>query len=185
MKLLCKDYIFDPLLKQISINVSDSISLANVVLITNVTTNTIIYNFASPILGGSMQNNILTLDYDTTLMSVANELQIFLDINGSPASEDTVVALKEQIILMKRLLMLLNPIATQDSASRQRVVIDNITAGSVTVAQATASSLNANVGTVASVTNIAGIGGVDPRFQFIDSARVAYSTSIRSNLKSS
>jgi hypothetical protein len=57
--------------------------------------------------------------------------------------------------------------------------------GTVTVAQATAASLNATItGTVAvsAVSNIAAIGGVDPRFQFIDAARVAYATGIRANL---
>ena len=173
MRLLCKDYTFDPALKQISITLEDQVTLANVLLITNVTAKVVVYNFANPLLGGAMQNNILTLDYDTTSMAPSDELQVFLDVDGSPASEATVTALKEQIALMKRLLMLLNPIATQDLSNRQRVVVD-----SAVVTQATASSLNANIG------NISLYGGVDPRFQFLDTARIAYSTSIRSNLKS-
>lgn len=193
MKLLCKDYTFNPVLKTISIDLTDQVTLANVLLITNVTSNIIIYNFANPLLGGSMQNNILTLDYDTTSMSLSDELQIFLDIDGAPSSEATLSALNEQIALMKRLLMLLNPIATQDSANRQRVLVDNILGGSVivsqgtasnlnaTVSQSTASNLNANIGIV---SNIAGYGGSDPRFHLLDTARIAYSTSIRSNLKS-
>lgn len=172
MRLLCKDYTFDPALKQISITLTDQVTLANVLLITNVTTNVVIYNFANPVLGGSMQNNVLTLDYDTTLMSPSDELQIFLDIDGSPASEDTVSALKEQVALMKRLLMILSPVATQDSSNRQRVVVD-----AAVVSQATPGNLNANIG------NISLYGGVDARFQFLDTARIAYSTSIRSNLK--
>ena len=172
MRLLCKDYTFDPALKQISITLTNQVTLANVLLITNVTTNVVIYNFANPILGGSMQNNVLTLDYDTTLMLPSDELQIFLDIDGSPASEDTVSALKEQVALMKRLLMILSPVATQDSSNRQRVVVD-----SATVSQATAANLNANIG------NVSLYAGVDGRFQFLDTARIAYSTSIRSNLK--
>jgi DNA-binding transcriptional regulator YbjK len=174
MRVLFKEYTFDPILKQITFNSSDLIELPNVLLITNVTSNVVIYNFASSALGGSLSQNVLTLDYNTAAMASTDELQIFLDLYGSPASEPTLAALNDQIALMKRLLQLLNPIATQDSANRQRVVVE----GSTIVAQASAANLNANVG------NIASLGGVDARFQFLDQARTTYATSIRSNLKS-
>ena len=55
-------------------------------IITNVTDNVIIYNFASPGLGGttsynaSIDHTTLTLDYDTSSMSSDDSLQIFLDV---------------------------------------------------------------------------------------------------------
>lgn len=173
MKVLYQDYSFDALNKQITFTGTDTIELANVLLITNVSVNTIIYNFANPAAGGSMAGNVLTLDYDTTSMNNTDSLQIFLDIYGSSASEATLEALNNQIALMKRLLVLLNPIATQDSLNRQRVVVENT---AVIVTQSTASSLNTNTGLIA---------GIDPRFQFLDAARLTYAAGIRRNLISS
>jgi hypothetical protein len=53
-------------------------------LVTNVTDNIIIYNFADASKGGtsiySNQETTLTLDYDTSAMSDTDELQIFIDV---------------------------------------------------------------------------------------------------------
>ena len=57
----------------------------SLLLITNVTDNVIIYNFAGSGLGGttsytnSTHKTVLTLDYDTSSMSASDELQIFVD----------------------------------------------------------------------------------------------------------
>ena len=153
------------------------LELQNVALITNVTTNTVIYQFNKSGFGGSLTGLILTLDYDTSAMSDSDDLQIFIE--GDFIRSDT----NESIILLRRIAQLLSPIATQDSNQRQRVTVEVMP--TVTVAQATAASLNATVtGTVAvsAVSNIAAIGGVDPRFQFVDAARTAYATGIRANL---
>lgn len=129
----------------------------------------------------------------------ASDSQYILNASGTTINPST----DESIILLRRIAKLLEPIAVQDSAQRQRITVENSTVTvtqataanlnavvsqatatnlNATVSQATASNLNANVGTVTSVTNIAGLGGVDPRFQFIDAARIAYSTGIRNNL---
>lgn len=100
-------------------------------------------------------------------------------------------ATDESILLLRRMVKLLDSIATVDSQNRQRVTIDAVpvtiavsqptaTALNVTAVQPTATLLNANVNTV---TNIAGYGGVDPRYQFIGAARLAYANGIRANLK--
>ena len=98
-----------------------------------------------------------------------------LNENGTTINPAT----DESILLLRRMVKLLDSLATVDVQNRQRVTID---AAPVTIAvsQPTATLLNANVNTV---TNIAGYGGVDPRYQFIDAARVAYATGIRANLK--
>lgn len=131
----------------------------------------------------------------------ASDSQYILNASGTTINPST----DESIILLRRIVKLLEPLAVQDSSQRQRISLDAATAtvtvaqGSAvnlnatvaqatatnlnaTVSQGTASNLNANVGTVGSVTNIAGLGGVDPRFQFIDQARIAYSNGIRNNL---
>jgi hypothetical protein len=91
----------------------------------------------------------------------ASDSQYILNASGTtinPATDETV-------LLLRRMVQLLTPIATQDAQQRQRVVID---AGTLTL--------------VSTVSNISGLGGVDPRFQFIDQARNAFANGIRQNL---
>ena len=90
MKELIKDYIFDPTNKNVVFNNYDKIDLERVLLITNVTDNVIIYNFANPVAGGHVvNNNILNLQYDTTTMSNTDKLQIFYEVDAAPAKEAT------------------------------------------------------------------------------------------------
>jgi hypothetical protein len=56
-------------------------------LVTNVTSNTIIYNFADNSLGGVVLGNVLTLNYNTTIMNNADNLQIFYEDGIFPASQ--------------------------------------------------------------------------------------------------
>lgn len=79
MKILITNYTFDASEKTITFGDYGSIVLDSVLLITNVTDNIIIYNFANPSLGGSVATNVLTLDYDTTSMSDTDDLQIFYE----------------------------------------------------------------------------------------------------------
>lgn len=94
-------------------------------------------------------------------------------LNLLNASGDTInPATEEALILLRRMVKLMEPIATQDSQQRQRVTLDAITGG-ITLGA---------VSTISTVSNIAGLGGVDPRYQFIDQARNAYANGIRQNL---
>lgn len=159
MKILFEDYTFNAASKQITFDTTSTIGLEQLLVITNVTTNTIIYNFADPSAGGAIANNVLTLDYNTTSMSDTDKLQIFLDNLDTPAADETV-------ILLRRLVKLSEPLATQDSAQRQRIAVEIIP----TI-------------TVGTLNNIAAYGGVDPRYQFIDAARLTYAQGIRNNLQ--
>ena len=80
MKALAKKYIFDASAKTVTFTGDVVFTLDQILLITNVTDNLIIYNFADPACGGSITNNILTLDYDTTGMSDMDVLQVFVDV---------------------------------------------------------------------------------------------------------
>jgi hypothetical protein len=170
MKVLYQDYNFNASSNQITFNTTENISLSNVLLVTNVTDNVIIYNFADPLLGGTISNNILTLTYNTTTMSNTDSLQIYLDLYGAPATEETLLVLQDQNDLLRRLLQLVAPLSTQDANQRQRVSID-------------ASNTNLNIGTVTTLSNTQAYGGVDGRFQFADSARLTYAQGIRRNLQ--
>lgn len=76
MKKLITNYTFDASEKTITFNGYTTISLSRILVITNVTDNLIIYNFADPTAGGTVASNVLTLDYDTTAMSDTDTLQI-------------------------------------------------------------------------------------------------------------
>ncbi len=160
MKVLLPDYTFNATAKTITFNTTESVSLNRVLIITNVNTNTIIYNFANPLQGGIITNNVLTLDFDTTSMSNTDSLQIFLDLYGSPSTETTSVSTNESIKLLRRLVKLAEPLATQDSLQRQKVIVEGMS------------------GTVGITT----FASIDLRFQFMEAARISYATGIRAKI---
>jgi len=183
MKVLFQDYTFTPSLKQIRFNTTDTVYLENVLLITNVSTNTIIFNFANPAQGGSISNNLITLTYDTTSMSSSDRLQIFLDLKGSPATETTLQDVKDQVALLKRLLKVSDSLSVVDAAQRQRVTVDSIASGLTlgTVTTVGTVSTVTTVNGVASVTNIAANAGMGSE-QYLNIARNTYANSIRNKL---
>lgn len=77
MKKLITNYTFSASTKQITFTDYATISLSSVLLITNVTDNIIIYNFADS--GGAVSGNVLTLTYNTASMDNGDKLQIFYD----------------------------------------------------------------------------------------------------------
>ena len=158
MKVLFQDYTFNAATKQITFNTTDVVSLNQVLVITNVTDNVIIYNFADAAKGGTITNNVLTLTFDTTSMSNTDSLQIFLDLYGTPSTDDSVV-------LLRRLIQLLTPIATQDQSQRQRIAVDTMP--------------TISVGTL---TNLAAYSGIPSSAPIIDQARNTFANGIRQNL---
>lgn len=72
MKIKIKTYAFDKTAKTVTFGDYASIKLDGILLITNVTRNIIIYNFANPALGGTVATNVLTLAYDTSAMVSGN-----------------------------------------------------------------------------------------------------------------
>ena len=95
MKALIPNYTFNPASQQVTFDEYTSIDLNRVLLITNVTDNVMIYNFANPSLGGSVSSNVLTLDYNTTSMSSTDSLQIWYDDGLTPSSNEVLDALYE------------------------------------------------------------------------------------------
>jgi hypothetical protein len=112
-------YIFDPAAKTITFaGLQYTITLANILLITNTTANTIIYNFADPTNGAvSFANNVLTLDYNSVSMNATDALQIYIDVESYEESLAT---------LLRRMNKLLESNAVVDSKLRQRVTIEAI-----------------------------------------------------------
>ena len=121
MKILFEDYTFNAATQQITFNTTETITLERLLIITNVTDNLIIYNFADPNLGGTITNNVLTLNYNTTTMSNTDRLQIFIENQLTPASEESLQYLQDQAALLSRMVKLLEPSSRQDSAGRQQI----------------------------------------------------------------
>jgi hypothetical protein len=121
MKILFEDYSFNASAKQIRFNTTSVIGLEQLLIITNVTDNIIIYNFADPSAGGTISNNVLTLDYNTVSMSNTDSLQIFIDSLLSPASDETLQYLSDQTVLLRRMVKLLEPSSVQGTSGRQQV----------------------------------------------------------------
>ena len=136
MKKLISNYIFDASARTVQFADYTSIDLESLLLITNVTDNKIIYNFANPSRGGGVNGNTVTLIYDTTSMSDTDALQIYYDDGKEAASETSILALEDILDYLKVLVSNTKVLATQDPSQRQRVVIDNalaIGSGTITV----------------------------------------------------
>lgn len=84
MKKLITGYQFlasNKLVNFTEYNAQNPVALENLLLITNVTDNIIIYNFADSTAGGSINSTSgFLLTYDTTSMDNSDKLQIFYDI---------------------------------------------------------------------------------------------------------
>jgi hypothetical protein len=79
MKIIVTNYTFDKTAKTVTFTDYGSISLDHILLITNVTRNIVIYNFADSTKGGTVATNVLTLTFDTSAQANTDKLQIFYD----------------------------------------------------------------------------------------------------------
>jgi len=99
-------YTFDKVNKTITFS-GFNCSLDGLLMVTDVTNNTIIYQFNDPAKGGSLVNNTLTLDYDTNVVAFSNNdnLQIFYwseAPQGVTLSEiDSLIARRDLSILRR------------------------------------------------------------------------------------
>lgn len=81
-QLIGKDigsYAFDKTAKTITFS-GVTITQEQILLVTNTTSQIIIYSFADSSIGGSLTGSVLTLTYDTSGMSNTDKLQIYIDI---------------------------------------------------------------------------------------------------------
>ena len=125
MKKLIQNYDFNAVAKTITLNDYSLVNLEGLLLVTNVTDNKIIYNFADSNLGGVVTGNIITLTYNTASMDNGDLIQIFYDDGLNPASEDTAQSLESMIDYLKLIFQNTKVLSTQDINQRQRVVVEN------------------------------------------------------------
>lgn len=79
MKILITNYTFNAASRTVTFLGYSRILLDSILIITNVASNTIIYNFAGTGKGGTVSGNVLTLDFDTSAMSNSDPLQIYYE----------------------------------------------------------------------------------------------------------
>ena len=72
-------YSFNAATRQVTLTGLSTLNLEQVLLITNVTSNIVIYQFNSSSLGATIASNVLTLVYNTTGQSNTDKLQIIID----------------------------------------------------------------------------------------------------------
>jgi hypothetical protein len=177
MKLIYENYSFNPTSKTVTLIEASGLSLENILLITNVSSGTIIYNFADSVCGGTYDpiTSTLTLNFDTTQMNSSDKLQIFVDDGSLSATEQSVVELQEHTLLLRRLLKLLESNATVDSAQRQKVTIDSGTLPTVTTVT--------TVSTVTTATTLNQLGSVPTIENQIQWSRNLWANSLRNKLE--
>ena len=192
-------YTFNPGAKTVTFsNLQQALTLANILLITNTTANTIIYNFADPTTGAiSFNNNILTLDYNTSSMNSSDILQIYVDVESYEESLHT---------LIRRMNKILESNSVVDLQQRQRITIDALRTsatattdltGTIPVSGTVTATVNnsitnqilpsssSNPYSLSAATSAAGIimeGPVHQIWRIIDDSRSLYSNAIRSKL---
>jgi hypothetical protein len=79
MKKLITNYTFAAVAWTVRLDDYTTILREGILLITNVTDNVIIYNFADPLKGGTVVGNVITLTHDTSLMDNGDDLQVLYD----------------------------------------------------------------------------------------------------------
>lgn len=161
MNVKIDNYRFDKTTHTVTFTDYDVIRLERVALITNVANNIIIYNFASPSLGGTVVGNVLTLDYDTSTMSNDDQLQIIYDDSNVPLLSQ----LLESVKLLFRVMA--NPPWVDKSSNQMRAQVT----GSLTTA-----------GTVSTVTTITNFGSYPAQQGVIDQNRASWSVLVRGRI---
>jgi hypothetical protein len=167
MRVLVQNYSFNKSTKQVTFTDYGSISLEKVLVVTDVTNNTTVYQANDPAKGGSVSGNVLTLTYDTTGVNFSNsdKLQIFYEpdadvvsVSSSALPTGAATSAKQPAlgtagsassdVITVQGVNGMTALKVDGSAVTQPVsgtVTANAGTGSFTVAQATAANLNATV----------------------------------------
>ncbi len=91
-------YDFNAIDKTVSFNLPIILEKKDILMIVNLTDNQVIYNFADETKRGAYSGNVLTLTYDTTLMSNSDELMIIIqdkDKNTEDLLQSVISELKQ------------------------------------------------------------------------------------------
>ena len=146
MKELVSTYVFSASARSVTSLSFDS--LESILLITNVSRNTILYNFADSALGGSLVGNVLTLIKDCSGMSDSDLLQIFIDTPNTDFEYLNALLASGLAEIVHQLQLIRNDGGMADAAGRVRTVIESGNVG-----------VSGNITTLTNLTNIGGQNG--------------------------
>lgn len=153
MKKLITNYTFNAAAQTVTFTEYTTISLEGVLLVTNVTDNIIVYNFADVGYGGSVSGNILTLAYNTTGMDDTDDLQIFYDdTDVQPSNAELQTTLNSLTGTLQELTARLAVLAGMANAGQPALRVIPI----ASLSTAVTGSLT-TVTTVGSLTNIGAV----------------------------
>jgi hypothetical protein len=93
-KVILEDskYTFDASAKTLTF--TEDIILQHLLLVTNITSNQIIYNFACDGYGGTLSGKVVTLEYDTTSMLDTDTLTVMYYMEEYPVESEQIEILK-------------------------------------------------------------------------------------------
>lgn len=159
MKDLIQDYVFNKTNKTITF--LEAFDLSQLLLITDVTQNIIIYNFADNTLGGTIVGNVLTLTYNTSSLSDTDKLQIFVDRPNTDFEQLTSLVQDGLVEIVRQLQSIRNDGGMADVTGRVRVALETSATVPISI------TANQDLRTVATVTNQAQSGGFALQHQFM------------------
>lgn len=158
MKVKVSNYTFNKTTKTVTFTDYTAIRLDGILLITNVTDGIIIYNFASPTLGGTVSGNSVALAYDTSTMDDTDKLQIFYDDETvTPSSGENQTTLNELVETLQELnarLMVLAGMANAGQPALRTIPIASVS--------------TAVTGTLTAVTSLTNFGTGVPAKEVAD-----------------
>jgi hypothetical protein len=134
MKTKIDNYSFNKTAKTVTFTDYTTIRLDAILLVTNVTDNIILYNFADATKGGTVLNNVLTLTYDTSSMDNTDKLLIYYDDSDIEAAtaanqelmQSLIETLQEATIRLSSIASLIN------NTSQLRVIQSSVPSTAVT-----------------------------------------------------
>jgi hypothetical protein len=193
MKTRITDYVFTPGgsgIGSVKLPTYQTVTLDSFLLITNVTSNVIIYNFSDPTAGGTVNGNVLTFVYDTSTMSSTDKLLIYYDDPVNlPATDNTAnlilqlaQAQVDSVALLKRIAEFTSNLEVTDSSNRLRVNVETAVVSSCTMAANQLIRPTDALGTALVTLN--GVGNsnmyvVPDTWKFLDVARSNFSIAMR------
>lgn len=180
MKIKVDNYSFDASERKITFTDYTTIRLDAVLLITNVTDNIIIYNFADATKGGTVATNILTLTYSTVAMDDADKLLIYYD---DTSVEVATVEKQDELIdeisnkdLMLAIRTLLKGISNPSYVDKSTNQMRSVVTGAVTVSGTVTSS------TTVAVSGITLLGLYQPGLEVLGSNLAAWAVVVRNKI---
>ena len=134
MKKKIDNYSFSKTAKTVTFTDYALIRLDSILLITNATDSTIIFNFADPTKGGTVTGNVLTLAFDTAAMENTDKLLIYYDDTADEVALSSNQELMQSLIetLQEATIRLSSIASLINNTAQLRVIQSSVPSTAVT-----------------------------------------------------